>query len=226
MPKICIIPTAGANLKGTPTGLWIEEFAAPYYLFQEKGYDIVVASSTGGPIPIDAGSMAEPFFTESAKKLMLDPKAIDSLSHSIKLDTLSFPGDFDALFMPGGHGAAVDFVSNPPLKAAIEAMYAAGKIVASVCHGPMCLIECVKPDGTPLVAGKVVTGFTDSEEDAVAKTDLVPYLIESKFKEQGAKFERADDWHPKAVADGNLITGQNPQSSEATAELVVKALSG
>lgn len=225
MPKICIIPTAGANLKGTPTGLWVEEFAAPYYMFQEKGFDIVVASSSGGPIPIDTGSMSEPYFTDAAKKLMLDAKAFDTLSHSVKLDTLSFPGDFDALFVPGGHGAGVDFVSNPPMKAAIESMYAAGKIVAAVCHGPMCLIECVKPDGTPLVAGKTVTGFTDTEEAAVAKTDIVPYLIESKFKEQGANFEKAADWNSKACADGNLITGQNPQSSEATAELVIKALS-
>lgn len=221
-----MIPTAGANLNGTPTGLWLEEFAAPYYMFREKGYEIVVASSTGGPIPIDTASMSDPYFTDAAKKLMLDAQAFDTLSHSVKLDTLLFPGDFDALFIPGGHGAGVDFVQNAPLKAAIEAMYAADKAVASVCHGPMCLIECVKPDGTPLVAGKTVTGFTDSEEAAVAKTDIVPYLIEAKFKEQGAMFEKAADWNPKACADGKLITGQNPQSSEATAELVIKALSG
>lgn len=220
-----MIPTAGANLKGTPTGLWLEEFAAPYYMFQEKGYEMVVASSTGGPIPIDAGSMSEGFFTDAAKKLMMDGAAFDTLSHSVKLDTLSFPGDFDALFIPGGHGAGVDFVSNPTMKAAIEAMYAADKLVATVCHGPMCLIECVKPDGTPLVAGKTVTGFTDSEEAAVAKTDIVPYLIESKFKEQGANFEKVDDWNSKACIDGKLITGQNPQSSEAAAELLIKALS-
>jgi putative intracellular protease/amidase len=220
-----MIPTSGANLKGTPTGLWLEEFAAPYYRFQEAGYEIVVASSAGGPVPIDAGSMSEGFFTPAAKKLMLDGSAFDTLSHSIKLDTLSFPGDFDALFIPGGHGAGVDYVNNPTLKAAIEAMYEADKVVATVCHGPMCLIECVKADGTPLVAGKAVTGFTDSEEAAVQKTDIVPYLIESKFKEQGGLFERADDWHPKAVMDGKLITGQNPQSSEAVAELVVQTLS-
>lgn len=169
MPKICMIPTSGANLKGTPTGLWLEEFAAPFYMFKEKGYEIVVASSAGGPVPIDTGSMAEGFFTDAAKKLMLDGEAFGTLSHSVKLDTLSFPGDFDALYIPGGHGAGVDYVSNPTLKAAIESMYAADKVVATVCHGPMCLIECVKADGTPLVAGKKVTGFTDSEEEAVQK---------------------------------------------------------
>jgi putative intracellular protease/amidase len=220
-----MIPTAGANLKGTPTGLWLEEFAAPYYMFQEKGYEMVVASSTGGPIPVDTASMAEGFFTEPAKKLMLDGAAFETLAHSVKLDTLSFPGDFDALFIPGGHGACVDFVGNPTMKAAIESMYAAGKYVATVCHGPMCLIECNKPDGTPLVAGKTVTGFTDSEEEAVGKTSIVPYLLESKFIEQGAKFEKAADWGVKACVDGNLITGQNPQSSIACAELLVKALS-
>ena len=193
-------------------------------MFQEKGYDLVVASSTGGPVPIDTASMSEGFFTEAAKKLMMDASAFDTLSHSVKLDSLSFPGDFDALFVPGGHGAAVDFVNNPTMKAAIESMYAAGKIVASVCHGPMCLIECVKPDGSPLVAGMTVTGFTDSEEAAVGKTDIVPYLIESKFIEQGASYEKGADWSSKTCADGNLITGQNPQSSEAAAELVIKAL--
>lgn len=225
--KICMIPTSGANLKGTPTGLWLEEFAAPYYMFLEAGYEIVVASSAGGPVPIDTGSMQSGFFTAAAQKLMLDASAFDTLSHSIRLDTLSFPGDFDALFIPGGHGAGVDYVNNPTLKAAIESMYEAHKIVATVCHGPMCLIECVNKaeGGTPLVAGKHVTGFTDSEEAAVQKTDIVPYLIETKFKEQGALFERAEDWHSKAVRDGTLITGQNPQSSEAVASLVIEALS-
>lgn len=219
-----MIPTAGAVLKGTQTGLWLEEFAAPYYLFKEKGYDIVVASSTGGPIPIDKACMADMFFTEPCKKLMHDADAFGLLSHSLKLDSLSFPGDFDALFLPGGHGACVDFVANAPLKTAIESMVNANKVVAAVCHGCVGLVECTKPDGSPLVAGKTVTGFTDSEEEAVAKTDIVPYLIESKFKEQGAKFERAADWNPKACVDGTLITGQNPQSSEATAELLIQAL--
>jgi len=219
-----MIPTAGANLKGTPTGLWVEEFAAPYYMFKEAGLDIVVASSTGGPIPIDTGSMAEMFFTETSKKFMHDPAGIEVLSHPLKLDTLSFPGDFDAIYLPGGHGACVDFVSNPTLKAAIEAMFNAGKIVSSVCHGPMAFIECNKLDGTPLVAGKTVAGFADSEEQAVQKTHLVPYMIESKFKEQGANYVRSEqDWQSKAVADGNLITGQNPASSEAVAKLVLQA---
>jgi putative intracellular protease/amidase len=225
-----MIPTSGAILQGTPTGLWLEEFAAPYYMFLEAGYEIVVASSAGGPVPIDTGSMQPGFFTAAAQKLMLDATAFETLSHSIRLDTLSFPGDFDALFIPGGHGAGVDYVNNPTLKAAIESMYEAHKIVATVCHGPMCLIDCVTTTHgtttttTPLVAGKRVTGFTNAEEEAVQKTHLVPYLIESKFKEQGALFECAEPWHSHAVMDGTLITGQNPQSSEAVASLVIQAL--
>ena len=180
-----MIPTAGATLSGTPTGLWVEEFAAPYYMFKEKGLEIVVASTCGGPIPFDQGSLSEPFFTDAAKKLMHDADAMGLLSHTVPLESLNFPGDFDGIYVPGGHGCCVDQVGSPIMKKTIETMYNAGKLVAAVCHGPVCLIECNKADGTPLVAGKTVTGFTDSEEAAVAKTDIVPYLIESKFKEQG-----------------------------------------
>jgi putative intracellular protease/amidase len=220
-----MIPTSGAVLKGVNTGLWLEEFAAPYYMFKEKGYDITIASSAGGPIPIDAGSMMDPFFTEPAKKLMHDADAIGAMMHSVKLETLEFPGDFDGMYLPGGHGACVDFVNNPVMKKAIETMFAADKVICTVCHGPICLIECVKPDGTPLVQGKKVTGFSDSEEAVVQKVDIVPYLIESKFKEQGAIYEKGDDWTSKVCVDGNLITGQNPQSSEAAGAAMIEALS-
>jgi putative intracellular protease/amidase len=220
-----MIPTSAGDLKGTETGLWLEEFAAPYFIFKEKGYEIVVASPAGGPIPFDKGSMTLPFFTDASKKLLHDADAMGALSHSIKLESLVFPSDVDAVYMPGGHGACVDYVDNPTLKTVIETMYNAGKVVATVCHGPICLAECTKADGkTPLVQGLTVTGFTDSEEAAVQKTNLVPYLIEARFKEQGAKFEKADDWNSKVCVDGNLITGQNPQSSEEAAGAVIKAL--
>ena len=186
---------------------------------------MVVASPAGGAIPIDKGSLGAPFFTDLGKKFMHDAEAVGDLCHSVKLDTISFPGDFDCIYMPGGHGACVDYINNPTLKAAIETMYNAGKIVATVCHGPICLCECTKPDGTPFVQGKTVTGFTDSEEAAVGMTSIVPYLIETKFKEQGANYQKADDWNCKVCVDGNLITGQNPQSSEGAAEAVIKALS-
>jgi putative intracellular protease/amidase len=211
-------------MKEHDTGLWIEELASPYYIFKEAGYEIVIASPAGGPVPIDAGSMADGFFSDEAKKFMHDAAAVGQLSHSIKLDTLNFPGDFDAIYLPGGHGCCTDFIGNPALKSAIETMYRAGKFVTTVCHGPICLTECTKEDGTPFVQGKTVTGFTDSEEAAVGYTEVVPVLIETKFKEQGANFEKGDDWTSKVCIDGNLITGQNPQSSVGAATALVKAL--
>ena len=131
---------------------------------------------------------------------------------------------YDCLYLAGGHGTCTDFVDNKPLKAAIEGMLAAGKVVAADCHGPIALAQCVKKDGSPLVQGMCVTGFCDSEEAAVQHTGHVPFLIEAKFKELGAKYEKAADWNPKACVSGNLITGQNPQSSEACAKAVLAKL--
>jgi len=226
MVKIVIITTSCGELQGHDTGLWLEEFAAPYLAFREKGYEIVVASPKGGAVPIDKGSMAEGFFTEPARTVMHDAEAIGALCHSVKLDTISFPSDIDAIFLPGGHGPCVDFVGNPVLKSAIEAMFNAGKVVSAVCHGVICLTDCTKDDGkTPLVQGLTVGGFTDSEEAAVQMTALVPFSIEAKLIEQGAIFEKADDWNSKVCVHDNLITGQNPQSSEGVATAVINFLS-
>ena len=153
---------------------------------------------------------------------MHDADAFALCSHSIALDTLT-KDDMDVIYLAGGHGTCVDFVDNETLKELIESMYAdESKIVAADCHGPIALAECCKPDGSPLVKGLTVTGFTDSEEDAVQLTNVVPFLVETRFVEQGANFVKADDWHPKAAVDGKLVTGQNPQSSEACAKAVVK----
>jgi putative intracellular protease/amidase len=151
---------------------------------------------------------------------------MDMFCHTKKLENVTVPGDFDCLYLPGGHGCCTDGINNPVLKKAIEATYNAGKLVATVCHGPIALAECHKSDGTPLVQGLVVTGFSDAEEAAVQHTETVPFLIESRFKEQGAKYEKADnDWAPKVCVDGNLVTGQNPASSEPAAKKVVELLS-
>uniref|UniRef100_A0A7S0F701 DJ-1/PfpI domain-containing protein n=1 Tax=Craspedostauros australis TaxID=1486917 RepID=A0A7S0F701_9STRA len=225
MVKIVLISTSAPILKETEeTGVWMEEIAAPYYKFVEAGYEVTIASPAGGAIPVDAGSLSDPFFTDASKKFLHDATAMGKFMHSKKLETLQFPSDYDAIYMPGGHGCCVDFIDNATLKSAIETMYNAGKIVATVCHGPICLCDCETPDGKPFVQGKTVTGFADSEEEAVQKVELVPYLIETRFKEQGANYEKADDWNSKVCIDGNLITGQNPQSSEAAAEAVIKAL--
>lgn len=220
-----MVCTSAGELKGHPTGLWLEELATPYYLFVEQSFEIVIASPAGGAVPIDKNSLGEGFFTDASKKFLHDANAIGLLSHTVKLDAIDFSdGTIDAIYMTGGHGTCVDFVDNPILKAAIETMYNAGKIVAADCHGPIGLAECNKADGTPLVAGLSVTGFTDAEEDAVQLTSAVPFLIETRFKELGAKYEKADDWNSKVCVDGNLVTGQNPQSSDDCAMAVVRLL--
>lgn len=195
-------------------------------MFKEKGYEIVLSSPKGGPLPIDKACMGEPYFTDACKKFMHDADAVGEISHTVKLDTIDFSKDVDAMFMTGGHGVGTDFINNPSLKSAIETMYNNKKIVSAVCHGPICLAECNKADGTPLVQGLTATGFSDSEEDTVQLTGHMPYLIEGRFKELGAKYEKADDWNSKVCVDGNLITGQNPQSSDECAQATIKAIEG
>jgi len=220
--KVVIVGTSAPYLKEHPTGLWIEEMAASYYTFLEAGFEVTIASPKGGPIPIDEGSLTDPFFTEVAKKFMHDSTAVGKLTHSTALTDINFETDADAIFMTGGHGVCADFDGSPALKAAIETLYESDKVVAAVCHGAVCLAQCVKKDGTPLVAGKTVTGFSNSEEDAIQKSDLVPFLIETKFKELGATYESTGDWGCKVCVDGKLVTGQNPSSTEETAKAVIK----
>jgi putative intracellular protease/amidase len=177
-------------------------------------------------VPIDQNSLGEGFFTADSKKFMHDMEAVGALSHTKSLGSIDF-STVDALYMAGGHGTCVDYVNNPTLKGIIEKLYAEGKIVAADCHGPIGLAECMKPDGkTPLVKDMVVTGFADSEENAVQLSSIVPFLIETRFKELGAKYEKAEeDWQSKVCVDGNLVTGQNPASSEECAKAVLGLLS-
>mmetsp|Transcript_12033 Transcript_12033/g.19968 ORF Transcript_12033/g.19968 Transcript_12033/m.19968 type:complete len:225 (+) Transcript_12033:41-715(+) len=223
MTKVIIVCTSESDLGGHKTGLWLEELAVPYFLFRKKGYQVVICSTKGGEIPIDDASLQGDFFTATSKEFMEDELAMEKIKTSINIGTVDFK-TVDAIYLTGGHGTCVDFVSSKELKAAIELMYAADKVVAAACHGPIGLAGCNKPDGTPLVAGKTVTGFTNSEEAAVQLTDKVPFLIETKFIEQGAKYEKGPDWGPKACVDGKLVTGQNPASSEPCAKEVCKLL--
>jgi putative intracellular protease/amidase len=221
--KVVIVSTSESDLKGHKTGVWLEELAVPYYLFRTKGYQVVVASTKGGEIPIDNASLQGDFYVEASKKFMNDEHAMERLVNSTALADIDFH-TVDAIYLAGGHGTCVDFVTSPDLKKAIELLYASDKVVAADCHGPIALANCNKPDGTPLVAGKTVTGFSDSEEAAVQLTEIVPFLIETKFKELGATYEKVDDWHPKVCVDGKLVTGQNPQSSDLCAKEVAKLL--
>mmetsp|Transcript_3140 Transcript_3140/g.12167 ORF Transcript_3140/g.12167 Transcript_3140/m.12167 type:complete len:347 (-) Transcript_3140:243-1283(-) len=221
---VVIVSTSAAYLKGHQTGLWLEELASPYYKFKEAGFEVVIASARGGPVPIDAASMKGDDFTAAAKKFMLDGDAFGDLSHSIRLNAIDFKSDtIKAVFVCGGHGACADFIKSPVLKKAIETVYGAGNAVAAVCHGLICLAQCKKPDGSPLVKDLIVTGFSESEEDAVKLADKVPFAIESKLKELGGLYEKGEDWSCTVKVAGNLITGQNPQSSEGCADAVIKA---
>ncbi len=230
--KVLIVNTSAPYFgpkNDIPTGVWLEETSTPYYVFKEAGFAVELASIAGGPIPIDNGSVNGGFFVESAKKFLHDPEALQALSHSTKLADITAQADFlekyDCLYLSGGHGTCNDFHDNAVLKSAIEKFYAAGKTVCADCHGPIALAQCVGADGkTPLVSGKKCTGFTNSEEAAVGQTANVPFSIEDKFKEQGGLYEVGGDWTEKVVVDGNLITGQNPQSSEGCAKAVVAAL--
>lgn len=223
--QVVLVSTSAAVLKGHPTGLWIEELAVPYYKFKEAGLDVVVASIRGGAIPIDAGSITGDFFTAEAKRFMHDADAVGELMHSVPLSAIDFSSpEIKAVFMCGGHGVEVDFVADPALKVAIESMYASGRVVAAVCHGPVCLAQCNKPNGEPLVKGLATTGFSNAEENMVQLTDKCEWLIEDKFKELGATYEAGGSFTPFVKDAGNLLTGQNPQSSAALADLVLTKL--
>eukprot|EP00979_Chaetoceros_neogracilis_P016040 scaffold6860_cov297-Chaetoceros_neogracile.AAC.38 len=223
MTNVILVATSASKLKAYDTGLWIEELASPYYSFLAAGFDVTVSSPEGGAIPIDAASMAEGFFTDAAQRFMHDGTAVGKLSHSVKLSDLNLDAA-DAIYICGGHGACADFVNQLSLKKAIETLYTSGKVVASVCHGPVCFVDCIKADGTPLVSGLKVTGFSNTEEEAVQLTGLVPFLLEDKLKELGGNYEKGDDWNSKICVDGNLVTGQNPQSSDACADAVIAIL--
>jgi putative intracellular protease/amidase len=198
----------------------LEEFAAPYFTFLDAGADVTVASPRGGSPPLDPKSDAPEGQTEATKRFKETPEAQAVLAHSIKLKTAKAE-DYDAVFYAGGHGPLWDLALDPTSTSLIESFYNAGKTVAAVCHGPA-VLNHAKVNGEPLVKGKRVTGFTNSEEEAVELTKVVPFLVEDELKRLGARYEKAADWQSFVIADGNLITGQNPASSTAAAEKVLE----
>lgn len=225
MKKVLFVLTSHDELgnTGEKTGFWVEEFASPYYILKDKGFEITVASPKGGQPPIDPKSNEPDFQTESTKRFDKDQEAKQLLANTKKLSTVD-ASDFDAVFYPGGHGPLWDLAEDPNSARLIEEFYRAEKPVAAVCHAPAVFKNTKKEDGTSLVAGKKVTGFTNSEEEAVQLTDVVPFLVEEMLKENGGVYSKQDDWAPYAVEDGLLITGQNPASSELVAELLYKRL--
>jgi putative intracellular protease/amidase len=225
MTKVLMVLTSHDRLgdTGQKTGFWLEEFAAPYYILKDAGLDVTLASPKGGQPPLDPKSDDPASQTEAMRRFKADPEAQAALAGTAKLSDIS-PNDYDAVFYPGGHGPLWDLSDDRHSIALIEALYAAGKPVAAVCHGPAALRHAKARDGSPLVRGRSVTGFTNTEEAAVKLTDVVPFLVEDMLKENGGEFSRGADWQAYAVTDGNLITGQNPASSESTARALVAQL--
>jgi len=208
---------------GNKTGFWLEEFASPYYYLKDAGVSVTLASPLGGQPPLDPKSHEPDFLTDDTRRFEDDQAAQDELANTVKLSEVEMK-KFDAVFYPGGHGPLWDLHNDRESIALIESFIAAGKPVATVCHAPAVLLKARDKKGNPLVMGKRVTGFSNSEEAAVELTDVVPYLLEDELIAMGGLYQKVEDWNPLAVVDGLLITGQNPGSSAAVAEALVKAI--
>ncbi len=209
---------------GNKTGMWLEEFASPYYAFKDAGYSITLASPMGGQVPIDPNSLADDAMTDDAIRYTKDDLARSAVASTIPLEDVRAE-EFDAVFYPGGHGPLWDLSDNAYSIKLIEDTIAANKPVGAVCHAPIVLKDVKNPDGSFLVDGKAVTGFSNSEEAAMQLTDVVPYLVEDELKSKGGKFESADDFAVKVCTDGLLVTGQNPPSSRPAADALIKLIS-
>ena len=225
MKNILFVLTSNDEMgnTGNKTGFWIEEFAAPYYILTDAGYNVTLASPKGGQPPIDPNSETKDAATEATKRFDKDEETQKVLANTKKLEDVD-QKDFDAVFYPGGHGLLWDLVENKTSKKLIESFYAHNKPVSFVCHAPAILKNIQDTDGNALVKGRKVTGFTNGEEEAVQLTDVVPFLIEDMMKDKGAHYSKIGDWQPYALEDGLLITGQNPASSTLVADLLMKKL--
>ncbi|CAJ97280.1 Protein/nucleotide deglycase, PfpI/YajL/DJ-1 family [Cupriavidus necator] len=223
--KILMVLTSHDQLgnTGKKTGFWLEEFAAPYYVFKDAGADITLASPKGGQPPIDPKSDDPGAQTDATRRFQGDPAARAALASTLTLDQVKAE-DFDAIFYPGGHGPLWDLAEDKRSAALIEQFDRAGKPVGAVCHAPAVFRHTRGADGEPLVKGKEVTGFTNSEEEAVQLTKVVPFLVEDMLKANGGRFTRGEDWASHVVIAGRLVTGQNPASSDAAAQALLKML--
>lgn len=223
--KILIVLTSHDQLgeTGKNTGFWLEELAAPYYTFIDAGADVTLASPAGGQPPLDPKSNEPDAQTETTKRFEADDVAMQALANTHKLsDVLN--QNFDAVFYPGGHGPLWDLANDQNSISLIEQTLQVNKPVALVCHAPGVLRDVKNAEGRPIVEGKSVTGFSNTEEDGVGLTDIVPFLVEDTLKEKGGQYSKAEDWQVYVQQDGLLITGQNPASSAATAEALLKLL--
>lgn len=224
--NVLIVLTSHAELgnTGEKTGFWLEEFASPYYRLKGAGLQLTLASPKGGQPPLDPKSDQPDFHTDATRRFENDTAAQEKLANTAKLADMNAQ-NFDAVFYAGGHGPLWDLYNDSDSIALVETFIATGKPVAAVCHASAVLLKAKGPDGQSLVQGKQVTGFSNSEEAAVELTDVVPYLLEDQLVAMGGIYQKVDDWNPLAVVDGLLITGQNPASSDAVAEALLKAIS-
>jgi putative intracellular protease/amidase len=221
--KVLIVLTSHDQLGSTghKTGFWLEELAAPFYAFKDAGAQIVLASPKGGQPPLDPKSNEPSFQTDATRRFEADSEAQAQLAATVRLDGVS-QADFDTVFYPGGHGPLWDLAEDKNSISLIESFIAAGKHVAFVCHAPGVLRHVNAADGKPLVAGKKVTGFTNTEEEGVGLTNVVPFLVEDELKAKGGVYSKGPDWGSYVVSDGLLITGQNPASSMAAATVLME----
>ncbi len=223
--KILMVLTSHDQLgdTGKKTGFWLEELAAPYYTFVDAGAEVVLASPAGGQPPLDPKSNEPDAQTETTKRFEADEVAMQQLANTHKLSEV-LNQDFDAVFYPGGHGPLWDLTKDQNSISLIEQTLQADKPVALVCHAPGVLRDVKDAEGHSIVEGKTVTGFSNTEEDGVGLTDVVPFLVEDMLKEKGGEYSKTEDWQVYVQQDGLLITGQNPASSAATAEALLKLL--
>ena len=208
---------------GHQTGFWLEELATPYYVFKDAGAVVTLASPDGGKPPLDPKSDDVSSETPATIRFKADTVANEQLANTAKLQDVD-ASNFDAVFYPGGHGPLWDLIDNEQSIKLIEAFWTQGKPVSAVCHAPIALVNAKDENGEFIVKGREVTGFTNEEEEAVGLTNIVPQLVQDVMIERGANYSKKESWASFACKDGNLITGQNPASSEAVAELLLKAL--
>jgi putative intracellular protease/amidase len=223
--KVLMILTSHEKLgdTGKRTGFWLEEFAAPYYVLRDAGAEITLASPAGGQPPLDPKSDAPDAQTDATKRFKKDDAAQRALAHTTKLAEIDADG-FDAIFYPGGHGPLWDLAENADSQRIIQTFLTGNRPLAAVCHAPAIFKHVKGPDEKSLVSGRRLTGFTNSEEEGVGLTKIVPFLVEDMLKANGALYEKGPDWGPYVVVDGKLVTGQNPASSEGAARELLKLL--
>ena len=223
--KLLMVLTSHDKLgdTGKKTGFWLEEFAAPYYVFKDAGAEITLASPKGGQPPLDPSSEAADALTEATKRFNADDAAKNELANTVLLSTVSVDG-FDAIFFPGGHGPLWDLAEDANSIRLIESFASKDLPIGAVCHAPAIFKRPKGPNGKSVVSGKNVTGFTNSEEEGVGLTDVVPFLVEDMLKANGGLYQKGADWASFVVTDGKLVTGQNPASSEQAARKLLELL--